>query len=1185
MSNDLSGPGTRTMTKSLPVGVSSSAEAVPVFGQILSIGIIPGTVIFLAMLAMIVSLEYLFRILEALSEHWELERLIMRLKEQILILGLLSFVIFIIVTKIDSGVLYEYGRESDWYKAFQLIHSVFFFMVVAFFIQAIFFVVHGIRSSNFHRLNVRISASSLYKIYQEMVARDKRHHDDCRKKMDDPTFIPTIREYFHIMLYRTDLWVWKHIPRFVYYTSFGNALEMILLDRLFLTFHAVPASFRFSRYVRIISKNFIADSTRVTPWVWFVLSILVVINLFKSSVLDPLIAPLECGYVSVITTNTTVSNTHAIRKIEPTLSPTFLRSSVTSRVLDATTTSTTSSAITASTLPEEDLYHCNGYLLTYALICLIFLSLFTFVINTIATVHLKTIVCEGIRICFEKDEGSGRRTGEGLEDIYSINVQHNSIYAENAMTHTQEDENASNDRLYISSPEALAGASIAALKILYAEEELALSQRFTTARQSTPPQIIPQRRRSLTRLDMTSSIRDNNNNNINNVNSNNRPKSQISPTGGARLSITNPLNSHMESPSPSAKRRVSFAADIASFAPEPDVLVPDRRSFSSSFSSGSIASSLPPSPNSSPPTLSAPHSSTTLSPPSSASASPSSSPPLSHKQQQQQQQRISTLQSQRQEWIASRVAKIQKQKRLAKLPLMESWMQVMQLWLIEYMESLRWPSGWNGNGEFRRPHSLPQHFFCGFPQAYRFCIEIMVMLQCLFMALFFSQFDIVSSAVGIEAWGGGTGGHKGDVGGAYCFLLVLLLIFSMIGTHSLIHKTILLTAMNTASHETIAQVCEELDEEQTIISRVRHLFSETLSTGPSTTSLTLTLIRARFNDIDITGSGQLNKREYYSFLASLSIPLTPYKFERLWAATCDWICIPYEWDGGNRISGFSSGFLGDDRGWRGGNESGWVWEGQYDSHEVMWEEVLILLVPQWRREYRDSFPIVQLVQRFILEGKKGGLVDFDKKVEWSRTRSQIDQDITQTFEKYDTDHDELISFSAFFLFLNELLHRTDINRRQFNLLLACVCSFNNDGGMAEGGLERVGTVHLNEFKSLVFGPGWSPPSPPPSPLPLVEKEESKEDNDDLQDSQKQDEDKEEEEGVEEEEEEEYNDEDVDYLRQSMGLEASRESFSVINNAAFNALKKKAVEHVPSPERKQREEDWFAGYYLHDDEKM
>jgi hypothetical protein len=221
--------------------------------------------------------------------------------------------------------------------------------------------------------------------------------------------------------------------------------------------------------------------------------------------------------------------------------------------------------------------------------------------------------------------------------------------------------------------------------------------------------------------------------------------------------------------------------------------------------------------------------------------------------------------------------------------------------------------------------------------------------------------------------------------------------------------------------------------------------------------------------------------------------------------------------------------------------------------------MLVLLVPQLRREYRDSFPVVQLIQKFILEGKKDcGLEDFDTRVQWTRTRAQIDTQITQTFEKFDTDHDDEISFYAFFMFVNELLERNDFNRRQFKLLLACVAKYDSEGGMMNGG-----SVHINEFKSLIFGKGWCPPSPspapkaspiaspPPSPNPGLEKEEE------LQ----------------------------HFDRNSGEEEASRESFSVLHNAAFNSLKQKAATFVPSPERKEREDDWFAGYHLHTDENL
>jgi hypothetical protein len=189
-----------------------------VFGIVSTVESGTGTMIFVAFLIFLIILHIGFEKLESAALQAELGPLFEKLKQELMMMGLISFVVFIF----EASGAADAAGDSTFY-AFEMTHIIVLFMALAFLGQAIFLVSYATTSGKRYLTALRTSSHKLLKQYKKMSNNPKQ-------------------------------WWWFHhghtlLPA---YPSFRVDIEFRIIERLFISQHKLSPEFNFANYVNAL---------------------------------------------------------------------------------------------------------------------------------------------------------------------------------------------------------------------------------------------------------------------------------------------------------------------------------------------------------------------------------------------------------------------------------------------------------------------------------------------------------------------------------------------------------------------------------------------------------------------------------------------------------------------------------------------------------------------------------------------------------------------------------------------------------------------------------------------------------------------------------------------------------------------------------------------------------------------
>ena len=267
----------------------------------------------------------------------------MHLKDELMVLGLMSFLLFIIQS---ANTKFGEGKTLILYESFELSHIIILFLSFAFLLQALFLVRYiQVELSKFLKY-VRLDVAVLIDDYKRMLG-ESNMMDQAKTNWD--------------------IWIFDNMPFWLPSLSkFRDSLEFKIIEKLFLQQHLVPDEFDFHKYISKLFMEYIAELGEITPFNWFLLSIIILVNYFKIKAVDG----------------------DMIQEICPTTYPETYSSTYGDephRSLAATVTK----AI------------CYPYILQYAMFCLSMLTLYNLINYFATSLYYRRIIILAIKNCFQ----------------------------------------------------------------------------------------------------------------------------------------------------------------------------------------------------------------------------------------------------------------------------------------------------------------------------------------------------------------------------------------------------------------------------------------------------------------------------------------------------------------------------------------------------------------------------------------------------------------------------------------------------------------------------------------------------------------------------------------------------------------------------------------------------------------
>lgn len=238
-----------------------------VYGEVAEMPPAPGTVIFIAVLGLITALEFLFSYLQRVAARNDCEEIYSKLKEELMLLGIISFTVFVFESAATEELV-----NNEWFESFDLAHILILFIAIAFIVQALFLVQYATNSGRRYLLALRTSVSDL--LDQFKVAK--------QNGIVRPGTIELMFSYFNDSRDVANLF---------------NNIEFKIVERRFFSIHAgkVPAEFDFAKYVSKLFHTYIAEIGEVSPESWMMLAALVALNLVRVYGIDPVAVESTCG--------------------------------------------------------------------------------------------------------------------------------------------------------------------------------------------------------------------------------------------------------------------------------------------------------------------------------------------------------------------------------------------------------------------------------------------------------------------------------------------------------------------------------------------------------------------------------------------------------------------------------------------------------------------------------------------------------------------------------------------------------------------------------------------------------------------------------------------------------------------------------------------------------------------------
>ena len=315
-------------------------EASAVFGIVSTIESKYGTITFIGFLIFLVCLEHGFENLEHMAEDNGVSMLFEKLKKELMMMGIISFVVFIFTTA---------GGQANklLYHSFEMTHVIVLFMALAFICQAFFIVSYASTAGKRYLNALRTSSMKLLRMYKK-----------CR-------FDPKQWWYFH---HGSSM-----LPA---HPSFRTDIEFRIIERLFTFQHKLSADFNFANYVNMLFMQYTAELSEVTPVGWFMLACLVAINYLRIAVIDPVLKGHRCDVMD--------PNLYGHQS------------------LDALPSSHRKLATFGSNTNDDEVYlgtpACNTYLIGYNFCCASLLVILAISVYVLSTIYIDRVIRRSLEL-------------------------------------------------------------------------------------------------------------------------------------------------------------------------------------------------------------------------------------------------------------------------------------------------------------------------------------------------------------------------------------------------------------------------------------------------------------------------------------------------------------------------------------------------------------------------------------------------------------------------------------------------------------------------------------------------------------------------------------------------------------------------------------------------------------------
>jgi hypothetical protein len=187
--------------------------AVSVFGLLGTLESGVGTAVFVGFMAYLVSLEFVVEQIELSAEHNGLVSLFQKLQKELMMMGIISFTVFIITSAQGSAL------SGPMFEAFEMTHIIVLFMALAFIVQGIFLSNYAASQRKKYLLALRISCKDLIEKYDE----SKENKISWWWFHKGSMFLPSV-------------------------APLRGDIEYKMIEKLFIRQHHLPDEFNFAHY-------------------------------------------------------------------------------------------------------------------------------------------------------------------------------------------------------------------------------------------------------------------------------------------------------------------------------------------------------------------------------------------------------------------------------------------------------------------------------------------------------------------------------------------------------------------------------------------------------------------------------------------------------------------------------------------------------------------------------------------------------------------------------------------------------------------------------------------------------------------------------------------------------------------------------------------------------------------------
>jgi hypothetical protein len=184
-----------------------------IFGLLSTLESGVGTAVFVAFMGYLICLEFSVEKLEVIAEQNGLTKLFQKLQKELMMMGIISFTVFIINAAQSSSL------SGPMYESFEMTHIIVLFMALAFIVQGLFLSHYATTQRRHYLLANRIGCSDLIELYKDMKAE------------------------------KFTWWWFHHGSKFIpIFTEIRDDIEYKMIEKLFIKQHHLPEEFNFAHY-------------------------------------------------------------------------------------------------------------------------------------------------------------------------------------------------------------------------------------------------------------------------------------------------------------------------------------------------------------------------------------------------------------------------------------------------------------------------------------------------------------------------------------------------------------------------------------------------------------------------------------------------------------------------------------------------------------------------------------------------------------------------------------------------------------------------------------------------------------------------------------------------------------------------------------------------------------------------